>query len=126
MDFTTVAGDQSVSRTLEYACGAPWRTQQHVRDVMTKLSDNTLAGLCGHDDCGQMSVWYVSSALGFYPFDPTTGVYVLGSPLVESATLHLQPGFAAGKEFKIVAHHNSPKMGPEPNVTWGAAEGDRP
>ena len=88
--------------------GAPWKTQLHVRDTMAKLYDNTPAGLCGNDDCGQMSAWYVLSALGFYPFDPTTGVYVLGSPLVNAATLHLQPGFAKGGEFRIVAKNNSP------------------
>ncbi len=88
--------------------GAPWKTQRHVRDVMAKLYDNGRAGLCGNDDCGQMSAWYALSALGFYPFDPTTGVYVLGSPLVNSATLHLQPGFAKGGEFRIIARDNSP------------------
>ncbi len=88
--------------------GAPWKTQAHVRDTMVKLYDNTPAGLCGNDDCGQMSAWYVLSALGFYPFDPTTGVYVLGSPLVDAATLHLQPGFAKGAEFKVIARNNSP------------------
>ncbi len=88
--------------------GAPWKTQQHVRDVMAKLYDNTPEGLCGNDDCGQMSAWYVLSALGFYPVDPTTGVYVLGSPLVNSATLHLQPGFAKGGAFRIIAKNNSP------------------
>ena len=56
-------------------------------------------GLCGNDDCGQMSAWYVFSALGFYPFDPCGGKYVIGAPQVPSATLTL-PG---GKTFKITA-----------------------
>ena len=54
-----------------------------------------------------MSAWYVLSALGFYPVDPTSGIYVLGSPLVRQATIHLDPKFATGGEFTIVAQNNS-------------------
>jgi putative alpha-1,2-mannosidase len=61
-------------------------------------------GLCGNDDCGQMSAWYVFSALGFYPVDPASGVYVLGSPRVKSAKISLPNG----KLFEIIASNQSP------------------
>jgi putative alpha-1,2-mannosidase len=54
-----------------------------------------------------MSAWYVWSALGLYPVDPVSKIYVLGSPLVERATIHLQPGYAPGREFRILAPDNS-------------------
>ena len=66
--------------------GAPWLTQKHVREVMAKLYSEKPDGLCGNADCGQMNAWYVFSALGFYPVNPVTGVYVIGSPAVDRAT----------------------------------------
>jgi predicted alpha-1,2-mannosidase len=89
--------------------GAPWRTQQRIRQVMTTLYDNTVGGICGNDDCGQMSAWYVLSALGFYPVSPASQVYVLGSPLVDRATIRLDPRFYKGRTFTLVAENNSPK-----------------
>ena len=71
--------------------GQPWKTQARIRQVCGTLYNNTNAGMCGNDDCGQMSAWYVFSALGFYPADPCGGVYVLGSPLVDRATIKLAP-----------------------------------
>ena len=56
-----------------------------------------------------MSAWYVFSALGFYSVNPASGVYVIGSPLVDKATIHLDPKYQKGKEFTIVAENNSPK-----------------
>ena len=76
---------------------------------MTTLYDNKVGGICGNDDCGQMSAWYVLSALGFYPLNPVSGVYVLGSPLVDRATIHLDPKHQEGGTFTIIANHNSPK-----------------
>ena len=92
--------------------GAAWKTQQLVRQVMTQFYDDTPTGQCGNDDCGQMSAWYVFSALGFFPANPASGEYVLGSPLVSKAVLHLDPVYypkAKGHTFTIVAEHNSRK-----------------
>ena len=76
---------------------------------MTSLYFNAPDGLCGNDDCGQMSAWYVLSALGFYPVNPTSCVYVIGSPLVSKATIHLDPRFHKGRTFTIIAEDNSPQ-----------------
>ena len=89
--------------------GAPWKTQQRIRQVMNTLYDNTVEGICGNDDCGQMSAWYVLSALGFYPVNPASGVYVLGSPLVTRATIHLDPQYHQGRTFTLIAENNSPQ-----------------
>ncbi len=70
--------------------------------------NNTPGGICGNDDCGQISAWYVLSALGLYPLNPASGIYVIGSPLFDKATLHLDPKFyKAGKDFTIIARNNS-------------------
>ena len=74
------------------AAGKPARTQKMVRQIMRTLYNNTNAGLCGNEDCGQMSAWYVFSALGFYPLNPADGKYYIGSPLVKKATLKLDNG----------------------------------
>ena len=87
--------------------GAPYKTQQRVREVMAKLYNDTPAGQCGNDDCGQMSAWYVFSALGFYPVNPVGGVYVLGSPLVSRATIQLDKAHYGGHAFTIIASNNS-------------------
>ena len=64
--------------------GAAWKTQYWVRKVAA-LYNNTPAGIPGNDDCGQLSSWFVFAALGFYPVNAATGVYVIGSPLVNRA-----------------------------------------
>jgi predicted alpha-1,2-mannosidase len=87
--------------------GQPWKTQTRVRQVANMLYTNTPDGICGNDDCGQMSAWYVFTALGFYPVDPVSGIYVFGSPLFDRATLHLDPKFFKGRNFTVVARHNS-------------------
>jgi predicted alpha-1,2-mannosidase len=89
--------------------GQPWKTQVRVRQVATTLYTNTPGGICGNDDCGQMSAWYVFSALGFYPVDPAGGVYILGSPLFDKATLQYDSTSAKGRSFTIVARNNSAK-----------------
>lgn len=89
--------------------GAPWKTQAWVRDIMAKLYNNTPDGICGNDDCGQTSAWYVLSAIGFYPVSPASGIYVLGSPAVDKATIHLDPKYQKGGKFTITAENNSPK-----------------
>jgi len=79
--------------------GAAWKTQQHVRSVMETLYANSPSGLAGNDDCGQMSAWYVLSALGFYPVAPGTPVYQMGTPLFDDAIIRLD----SGKQFHIRA-----------------------
>jgi putative alpha-1,2-mannosidase len=78
-----------------------------VRQIQTMLYDNTPDGLCGNDDCGQISAWYVWSAIGLYPVNPASGIYVLGSPLVQKAVIHLDPKFYKGGTFTIIVHSNS-------------------
>lgn len=135
--------------------GAPWKTQYWVRKVAA-LYNNTPQGIPGNDDCGQLSSWFVFAALGFYPVNAVTGVYVLGSPLVNRAALR-NP--VTGAKFTIVADNNSPenvfiqsvqlngkdltrswithaqilaggelhfRMGSKPNKQWGSAPADRP
>jgi predicted alpha-1,2-mannosidase len=70
----------------------PWKTQQKVHQIVTELYKNSPDGLCGNEDCGQMSAWYVLSALGFYPVNPCGGDYVIGTPLFPKAALHLPNG----------------------------------
>jgi putative alpha-1,2-mannosidase len=72
---------------------------------------NVPDGICGNDDCGQISAWYVWSAIGLYPVNPASGVYVIGSPLVEKATLHLDPKYYHGGDFTIIAHNASRQNG---------------
>jgi predicted alpha-1,2-mannosidase len=87
--------------------GQPWKTQVRTRQVAMVLYTNTPGGICGNDDCGQMSAWYVFTALGFYPVDPASGIYVLGSPLMDKVTLKLDPKFARGRAFTVIAKNNS-------------------
>jgi predicted alpha-1,2-mannosidase len=135
--------------------GAAWKTQERVRQI-AQLYNNAPQGIPGNDDCGQTSTWFVFAALGFYPVNAVTGVYVLGSPLVNRATLR-NP--AQGTTFTVIAENNSEQniyvqrvelngnllhrtwfkhadilaggelrfqMGREPNKAWGCARADRP
>ena len=81
----------------------PFKTQEKVRDVLTKLYSATPDGYCGDEDNGQTSAWYVFSALGFYPVTPGVDEYVIGSPLFKKATLHLENG----NSFEINSKNNS-------------------
>ena len=92
--------------------GQPWKTQARIRQICNALYNNTTAGMCGNDDCGQMSAWYVFSALGFYPADPCGGIYVLGSPLVDQATMHLAPPVLQGWPV----HHHRREQFPSEHV----------
>jgi predicted alpha-1,2-mannosidase len=83
--------------------GQPWKTQQHVRNVMDKLYSATEDGYPGDEDQGQMSSWYVISALGFYSVCPGTDQYVIGSPVFGKATITLENG----KKFIVEALNNS-------------------
>jgi predicted alpha-1,2-mannosidase len=88
----------------DYA-GQPWKTQARIRAAMTRLYQATPDGLCGDEDTGQMSAWYVFSALGFYPVCPGDTSYLIGSPLFDRTTLTLPNG----KTFTITAKHNGPQ-----------------
>ncbi len=90
--------------------GAPWKTQRIVRkilDVMYNVGDNGLA-LPGMDDAGEMSSWYVFSAMGFYPVAPSTPNYVVASPVFDKVTIHLPDYLYGGSDFTIVANNASP------------------
>ena len=133
----------------------PYKTQQRVREVLTKLYQATPDGYCGDEDNGQTSAWYVFSSLGFYPVTPGVNQYVIGSPLFDKATLHLQNG----NTFIIESKNNSDEnyyvqsvfinneayshnfleyetiqnggelifnLGSEPNKSWGAKLEDTP
>ena len=79
--------------------GRPSRTQELVRQIFDTQYLPTPEGLCGNDDCGQMSAWYILSAMGFYPVDPVSATYVLGAPQLPRIALHLQNG----RTFTVVA-----------------------
>jgi predicted alpha-1,2-mannosidase len=83
----------------------PWKTQEMVRKIVDSLYGIGPEGLCGNEDCGQMSAWYVFSSLGFYPFCPGTPVYILSSPIWKRAVIHL----SGGKDFIIEAENLSEK-----------------
>ena len=85
--------------------GKEYKTQERVRKIMDQMYAPKVDGLCGNDDAGQMSAWFIFSALGFYPVTPGSPIYALGSPLVEEAILHL----GNGNSLKIVAKNQSAK-----------------
>ena len=70
----------------------PWKTQERVRMILKNQYHASPDGLGGNDDCGQMSAWYIFTALGFYPVAPASGRYMLGSPAIKTAVLHLENG----------------------------------
>ena len=83
-----------------YTCaGEPWKTQKYVAHIMNNLYNDTSSGYAGNDDCGEMSAWYIFGALGFYPVNPASGEYIIGTPMLEEATIHLPDG----KTFAIKA-----------------------
>ena len=133
--------------------GQPWKTQFYVHKILTELYDNTVTGLSGNEDCGQMSAWFIFSAMGFYPVNPASYIYVIGSPLLKHVILELANGktFAinvvnAGKTYiqsvklngrpytKTYILHTQIEqggmlefvMGDEPNKEWGISKADRP
>ena len=127
--------------------GQPWKTQFYVHKILTELYDNTVTGLSGNEDCGQMSAWYILSAMGFYPVNPASGIYVFGSPLLKHVVLHVDNGKTftinvsnAGKTYiqsvrlngkgyakNYILHSDIEaggilefEMGDEANTKWGA------
>ena len=85
--------------------GKQEKTQQYVSQIMDELYRNSPDGICGNEDCGQMSAWYVMSAMGFYPVNPCGGEYELGIPLFPKVKLHL----ANGKRFTITSDRDNGK-----------------
>ena len=135
--------------------GQPWKTQQCVSQTLTTLYDNTPEGICGNEDTGQMSAWYVLSSMGIYPACPGDGNYVIASPSYQKITVNLSNGRQlvlktenlSGQNIYIQSvtmngepyspvyfNHNDLmqggeivfKMGAEPNECWGTDNGDRP
>jgi len=65
--------------------------------------------LCGNEDVGQMSAWYILSAIGFHPVSPVDGAYIIGSPIFDKVSIRLDPHYYQGGNFTVVTHNNSPK-----------------
>ena len=135
--------------------GKPWKTQKLVRQIMDELYSENPDGLSGNEDCGQMSAWYVLSAMGFYPVTPGSDVYILGTPLFDTLRIRLENG----NNFEVISNNVSEdnfyiqsvqyngkpwmksfithkmimdggilefEMGEEPNKEWGSNIKDRP
>lgn len=83
----------------------PWKTQYWVREIMDRMYRPTVDGLCGNDDCGQMSAWYLFNTMGFYPTAPSSNVYNIGSPTVEGVELRL----SNGKSIRVTTENWSPE-----------------
>ncbi len=131
--------------------GQPWKTQMRIHQIVKLMYGDKPNSLKGNDDCGQMSAWYIFNTMGFYPVCPGSNYYVIGSPLVNKAVMHL----SNGKDFTMIAQNQSPKnvyiqsailngkkwnspflpydqiksggkivfkMGPKPNKKWGMDE----
>jgi hypothetical protein len=87
------------------AAGQPWKTQSLVSVIAEEMYHNNPNGLIGNEDCGQMSAWYVWTAMGMYPVTPAAPNYAIGSPMFEELTIHLENG----KAFVIKAHKKGEK-----------------
>jgi predicted alpha-1,2-mannosidase len=83
--------------------GQQWKTAEKVREICTTMYHDQPDGLCGNEDCGQMSAWYVLSSMGFYPVNPSNGAYVFGSPLFNEVIIDLPEK----KTFTIITKNNS-------------------
>jgi putative alpha-1,2-mannosidase len=132
------------------AVGSHWKTQAYVNRIRKDFYTTGPEGLCGNEDCGQMSAWYIFSSLGLYPVNPVSENYYLGTPLLDTARVSLREGHT----LTIVAHDRSPQnyyvqrvtfngrdlmmpfvryreiwkggqlefwLGPKPNTNWGKA-----
>jgi len=135
--------------------GKPWKTQKLIHKISNELYSNAPDGLSGNEDCGQMSAWYVMSAMGFYPVTPGSPIYVLGTPLFNELTIHLENNniftikalresgddiyvqtiWHNGKEYtrSYITHKMIMEggelifgMGSKPNSDFGKAISDRP
>ncbi|MFI5220148.1 MAG: GH92 family glycosyl hydrolase [Bacteroidia bacterium] len=135
--------------------GKPWKTQQHIHQIVSEFYRNSPDGLIGNEDCGQMSAWYILSAMGIYQVTPGSDVFVIGTPRFQETKIHLD----FNKIFTIKAKNVSDKnfyiqsatlngspfsksfityseiipggeliftMGDKPNMGWGSKPGDFP
>jgi len=135
--------------------GQPWKTQQYVSQILNKMYNTTSSGYSGNDDCGELSSWYIFSAMGFYPVNPASSIYVIGTPALKKATIQVSDS----KTFTVIANNVSPKniyiqsaklngkaytktyitqqdivqggvleftMGSTPNKKWGTKTDDKP
>lgn len=99
----------------------PWKTQYWMREIMNKMYRNDIDGLCGNDDCGQMSAWYVFSAMGFYPVCPGSNEYVFGAPYLP----YLKVKLANGVSLEIKATKVSDKNRYIQKILWNGKEYDK-
>jgi len=83
--------------------GQQWKTAEKVRYILSNMYSDEPDGLQGNEDCGQMSSWFILSSLGFYPVNPSNGIYIFGSPLFDKATLALP----SDRKFEIITVNNS-------------------
>jgi putative alpha-1,2-mannosidase len=86
--------------------GQPWKTQAKVRAIAAAEYGYDAGGLDGDDDCGQMSAWLLFTAMGFYPMNPASGEYLIGSPLYRRMSLRLQNGKTFRVEAEDVSERN--------------------
>lgn len=134
--------------------GEPYKTASLIRQIVDTFYTTKANGLVGNDDVGELSVWYVFSAVGFYPVNPANGTYILGSPLVNEATItsgnnkfqikvlnnnknnkYIQHIVLNGKPYSksFIKHKDIVSggsmqifMGAKPNLNWGTKKADRP
>ncbi len=83
--------------------GQPWKTAYYLREVMHKLYNTSQDGICGNEDAGQLSAWYVLSSIGLYQVEPSGGKFIIGTPLFDEVTMNV----GDGKKFRIIAYNNS-------------------
>ena len=100
--------DHQVPFMLNYT-SRPWLTQYWTRRICRNAYDDTVNGLCGNEDVGQMSAWYILTAMGFHPICPGNNRYELTSPVFNKVTIALDKRYYKGKTFTIIAHNNSPE-----------------
>jgi predicted alpha-1,2-mannosidase len=99
----------------------PWKTQYWIREILNRMYKNNINGLCGNDDCGQMSAWYIFSVMGFYPVCPGSDEYVLGAPYLPYLKLQL----GNGKTLEIKAPKVSDKNRYVKSLTWNGKPYDK-
>ncbi len=97
--------------------GVPSKTQDIVRKIIDTQYNDTPSGLCGNEDCGQMSAWYVFSAMGFYPVNPAQGVYVIGTPVFNRVEIENK----TGKDFIVIAEGTSSENRFIQSASWNGA-----
>ncbi len=83
--------------------GKPWLTQKWTREICAKAYRDDVYGLCGNEDEGQMSAWYILSAIGLHPVCPGDGIYLLTSPIFPKATIRLNPKYYKGEKLTVIA-----------------------